>query len=102
MDVLHYLMPDKQKQLCESCIQSLNPGGRLIIRDGLTDYEKRHKGTQLSEIMSTKLFGFNKTNNELHFISKEFIETIAAENHLHVQWMDDSKFTSNITVILQK
>ena len=35
-------------------------------------------------------------------ISKEFIETLATDNQLQVQWIDDSKFTSNITSILQK
>ena len=36
-DMLHYLQPAEQKQVIEKCISNLNPGGKLIIRDGDTD-----------------------------------------------------------------
>lgn len=102
MDVLHYLVPEKQAVVCERCIQQLNPGGRLIIRDGLADYKERHRGTELTEIFSTRLFGFNKTSNKLHFINKAFLESLAQRHQLQLQWIDDTKLTSNITTVFTK
>lgn len=102
MDVLHYLIPEKQAAVCERCIRQLNAGGRLIIRDGLQDYKERHRGTELTEVFSTRLFGFNKTSNKLHFINKAFLESLAQRHQLDLQWLDDSKLTSNITTIFTK
>ncbi|MEJ0102332.1 MAG: hypothetical protein WDO19_07185 [Bacteroidota bacterium] len=40
-DVLHYLQPNEQRIVVERCIESLNTGGTLIIRDGDKDLEKK-------------------------------------------------------------
>ena len=101
-DVLHYLLPEQQTMLLEHCVAVLNPGGKLIIRDGIKELEDRFKRTKLSEFFSTRMFRFNKTNNDLHFISQSFIESFSAENGLSVQVMDNAKFTSNLTFVLQK
>ncbi len=99
MDVLHYLLPEKQQVLLEKCRLSLTPNGKLIIRDGLKDLNKKHKGTELTEIFSTKVFSFNKTDNQLHFISKSLLEDFAIHQNLNLQIIDDTKFTSNIIAV---
>ncbi len=102
-DVLHYITPEEQIQVIENCITHLQPGGKLIIRDGDTDISNRHKTTKLTELFSTRLFGFNKTGEHgLHFLSGQMIETIAQKHQLKLEKIDKTKFTSNIIFVLNK
>ncbi len=102
-DVLHYLQPNEQRIVVERCIESLNTGGTLIIRDGDKDLEKRHKGTKLTEFFSTRLFGFNKTNGQgLSFLSGTFIKEMADRYNMEFRRIDNSKRTSNIIFVLKK
>ena len=100
-DMLHYLIPEEQKALLNKIVNNLNPGGRIILRDGDCNKKKQHKGTELTELYSTKS-GFNKTKNPLHFISAKMIEDFAKENTLKLTILDNAKFTSNIIFILEK
>lgn len=101
-DVLHYLLPEQQMVLLEQCVTVLRPGGQLIIRDGVRELEDRFKGTKLSEYFSTRMFKFNKTNNDLHFLSQKFIEDFAHGHGLGIQVVDNARFTSNLIFVLQK
>lgn len=102
MDVLHYLPKEKQDALLNRCIQHLNSDGVFIVRDGWAEYQKKHKGTLLSEFFSTKVFGFNKTENELHFISGEMLKQWATQHHLEMRTVDETQFTSNIITVFTK
>ena len=100
-DMLHYLQPTEQKQVIEKCINNLNAGGKLIIRDGDMDMKQKHKRTKFTEFFSTQVLHFNKTNKTgLNFFSGNFIRTIAAENKMSCSEMADSKLTSNSIFIL--
>ncbi|MFT3750866.1 MAG: 1-acyl-sn-glycerol-3-phosphate acyltransferase [Agriterribacter sp.] len=100
-DMLHYLQPEQQKQIIEKCIQALNPGGVLIIRDGDKDRAEKHKGTKLTEFFSTKLLQFNKTTDKgLSFLSGSMIYEIAAANGMHCREIDETKYTSNIIFVI--
>ncbi|MBS1687105.1 MAG: methyltransferase domain-containing protein, partial [Bacteroidetes bacterium] len=101
-DVLHYLLPQQQEALLEKCYSVLKGKGIIIIRDGLTELKERHKGTKLTEVLSTQVFSFNKTQNELHFISKAFVEHFAKKHDMSLEMLDNTKFTSNIIFRLQK
>src|SRR5690606_14782544 len=101
-DVLHYLLPEQQTQLLERCKGALAAGGLLIIRDGVSELSRRHKTTRLTEIFSTKVFSFNKTQNELHFISRTFIEDFAQKHGLTLRVIDPGKVTSNLVFVLKK
>jgi 1-acyl-sn-glycerol-3-phosphate acyltransferase len=101
-DMLHYLTPEKQNQLLENCVAALNENGMIIIRDGDRDLQERHKGTKLTELFSTKIIGFNKTENQLHFISRSEIEAFAAKHNLKAEVIDNTKLTSNIVMVLRK
>ncbi len=102
-DVLHYLTAGDQEKLLQKCIDRLNPSGLLVIRDGVTELQKRHRGTRLSELFSTRLLGFNKTGKDgLHFISSQLIESVAHRNNLSLSVTDPSRWTSNIIFVLQK
>ena len=100
---MHYLQPNEQKIVIEKCIESLNAGGVLIIRDGDKDLDKRHKGTKLTEFFSTKLFGFNKTSGQgLSFLSGTFIKEMADKYNMEFSRIDNTKRTSNIIFVLKK
>ncbi len=75
-DVLHYIPKEDQEKVISNCIRNLNSGGMIIIRDANTKLKERHKGTQFTELFSTKIFGFNKTiseSKELYFVSSDDI-----------------------------
>lgn len=102
-DVLHYLPAEQQAQLLRKCAAHLNPGGMLIVRDGDAGMQQRHKGTRLTEFLSTKVIGFNKTSGgSLCFTSREqILETLKSANFA-VEIVDDTRHTSNIVYVARK
>jgi len=101
-DVLHYLPERKQDLLLEKCMDKLNPGGKIIVRDADRDLEKRHRGTRYTEFFSTRS-GFNKAeNNRLYFFSGSKISRIAEMHGFHTEVIDNTRYTSNMMYVLQK
>ncbi|MCH2021698.1 MAG: 1-acyl-sn-glycerol-3-phosphate acyltransferase [Saprospiraceae bacterium] len=102
-DMLHYISTDEQHNLIRNCINNMNKGGLLIIRDGDSDLKDRHGGTEWTEKFSTKVFGFNKTRREgLSFLSGKDIEKISAEYGLKTERLDLTRKTSNIIFVIRK
>jgi 1-acyl-sn-glycerol-3-phosphate acyltransferase len=102
-DILHYLKPEEQRIVIEKSIRHLLPGGNIIIREGNSDLQNRHKGTRLTELFSTRILGFNKTSgNGLSFLSGNLIREIAYTRQLEVVELDNAKFTSNVIFVLKK
>lgn len=102
-DVLHYLSPADQKALVRKALDHLNPGGKLIIREGNAEIRDRHRGTELSEFFSTRVFGFNKTSaNGLFFLSGATIHELAVEKGYTCEEIEASQRTSNTVFVLQK
>ena len=102
-DVLHYLQPDEQELLLKKCIDNLSENGVIILRDGDTDLVKRQKGTALTEFFSTQAIGFNKTGNKpLSFVSATRIRTIVTGHGAAVEQIDNTRFTSNIILVIKK
>jgi 1-acyl-sn-glycerol-3-phosphate acyltransferase len=104
-DVLHYLLQKNQEELLNRCIEKLNPGGMILIRDADSKEEKRHKRTELTEVFSTRILGFNKTVNEskeLYFTSLENISRIIDQRGLKMEVIREAKHTSNILLIIRK
>ena len=99
-DVVHYLTKVTQYELLDRCKKHMKKGGKIILRDGDGDLKERHKGTKMTEIFSTKS-GFNKTQNELNYISGQELENWAISNSLNLQRMDNTKFTSNVIFVLK-
>jgi Predicted exporters of the RND superfamily len=101
-DVLHYMGMDAQEALIQKCISLLNPGGKIIIRDGDVSKQEKHKVTKLTEKLSTEIFKFNKTEGELCFTSADQIKVITKSSGLEITLMDNDVHTSNTIYILQK
>jgi len=101
-DVLHYLSRENQLNVLQNVVNGLNEGGIIIIRDGIIDFKSRHKLTKRSEWFSTKLLGFNKTEEDFCFLSTTFIKTFAQENNLTYKFEEQSSKTSNVLFVLEK
>ncbi|SEW22986.1 1-acyl-sn-glycerol-3-phosphate acyltransferases [Chitinophaga sp. YR573] len=101
-DVLHYLPSDDQEKVLAECINHLNPGGVIVVRDGDLNLEKRHERTRLTEFFSTKLIGFNKTQNELSFFSSTRMREIVTRYGATMEQIDNTKYTSNVIFIIKK
>jgi SAM-dependent methyltransferase len=98
-DMLHYLPPDKQTLLLGNCLDKLNAGGRIIIRDSDSSLKRRHRGTRLSEFLSTGL-GFNKARFKLSFVSRGFVAEFAEKHDLRLRIIDNTRFNSNVVYLL--
>jgi 1-acyl-sn-glycerol-3-phosphate acyltransferase len=103
-DVLHYFPEDEQERLLIRCIEKLESGGVMIIRDADRQMGRKHFGTRLSEFFSTNI-GFNKTldnRKELYFTSREKIEAIVSLHGLKSEIIDETRMTSNLIYIVKK
>lgn len=101
-DVLHYMDATKQKDLIEKCCTMLQPEGMVIIRDGDSQIAKKQKITRLTEILSTKIFKFNKVQEELHFTSADQLQETAKECGMEIESFRNDKYTSNTIFVLKK
>jgi 1-acyl-sn-glycerol-3-phosphate acyltransferase len=100
-DVLHYFPAAEQEALLQRCGEKLNDGGVIIIRDGIEDEQQKHDVTKMTEVFSTKLFGFNKTEHELEFLPEARILSFADQLSLSTEKIEN-KSSSNILYILRK
>jgi 2-polyprenyl-3-methyl-5-hydroxy-6-metoxy-1,4-benzoquinol methylase len=102
-DVLHYLTEENQVRLVQKCLEKLNKGGVLIIREGNSELKERHRGTKLTEFFSTKLLGFNKvTVDKLCFTSSEKITKMVSNYPVTVETLDHTQYTSNVIFIIRE
>lgn len=101
-DLLHYLPYSSQESLLRKCVSRLRPGGMLIIRDGDAADTKRHFLTCFTELLSTRLFGFNKKENELCFPTHEQFTGFARTQGLQIEQHANDRYTSNTIYILKK
>ena len=101
-DMLHYVPYEQQQQLILRCIENLNSKGMLIIRDGDSSMQQKHRITRLTEVLSTRLFGFNKTIGNLAFTSKEKILNLVAGHNMNVNIINNDKHTSNVIYVTTK
>lgn len=101
-DMLHYIDSEAQERLIRRCVSRLKDGGLILLRDSDTGNVKGQKMTALSEVMSTKVMGFNKTSGDLHFISEAQISGIAKSLGLSLEVKTDGRKTSNTFYVLRK
>lgn len=100
-DILHYLPMQAQEKLLIKCMDSINPGGMILLRDADASLKGRHWGTRYTEFISTNV-GFNKTKNKLEFVSSSFILEVVRKHGFNYEKIDNTKLTSNITYIIKK
>ncbi len=104
-DVLHYLEEDQQEQLLGRCIECLNPGGVIVIREADNEKQGQHRFTRITEFFSTRILTFNKTSHDsglLHFTSVNKIRTFAASRGLITEVVEEAPNTSNVLLVIRK
>lgn len=79
-DSLHYVSEQSQRTVLEHCLAKLNEGGMLVVRDGDASNSEQHGHILETEKWSTKIIGFNRTEEELTFVTKDWMKEFA-ENH---------------------
>ena len=62
--MLHYLDVEAQEALIRRCAEKLLPGGMILVRDSDSENAKGQKVTALSEVFSTRILAFNRTQGE--------------------------------------
>ena len=100
-DVLHYLDTKSQSSVLINCFKNLNENGVILIREGEKD-NNNHIFTKFTELLSTKIFRFNKAESELSFISGSFLNDLAKRFSFKIEELKHSKITSNKLFILRK
>ena len=101
-DILHYLSEEEQNDVLQQCVGKLNDKGKIIIRDGDRDKEKKHKFTRLTEFFSTCIIKFNKKEQDFYFLSTGEITIFASQNGLSMQIFNYDKYGSNTIYVLEK
>ncbi len=100
-DILHYMDYTSQEKLITRCKGKLTDDGCIIIRDSNTSDVKHHILTRFTELLSTRLTGFNKTAGNLYFPSTEQFHSIAKKNRMLLEECPNDKYTSNTIYILK-
>lgn len=101
-DVLHYLPDELQWHIMDTWTDQLRDGGLIVIRDGLADYQQKHRVTQLSEFFSIKVMRFNPGRKILHFPKKADVDAYIGRHGLEVVTFESKSFSSNSLWILRK
>jgi len=101
-DVLHYLSKEEQNKVLQQCVTQLTGKGKIIIRDGDREQEKKHRFTRITEFFSTRIVKFNKKERDFYFLSTGEITIFASQNELSVQTINNDTYSSNTIYILEK
>lgn len=102
-DILHYLNPEQQVVLLHKCMDKLNLGGKIIIRDADAELQKRTKVTRITEFFSIKVLRFNQSvQSKLSYTTSSRLHEIASEKGFGMKKYDNATLTSNITYILER
>lgn len=100
-DMMHYLSAEKQLELIQRCASKLKSGGLILVRDSDYENSEGQKITALSEVFSTKILRFNRTEGELSYISQSRMEEIARKTGLSMKVKANDEITSNTFYILR-
>lgn len=101
-DMLHYMSYEHQRTLLLKCADRLRSQGMIIIRDGNSANTSKHRLTRFTELLSTRIFNFNRTTGELHFTTETQLRKIAVTCGMNVEIIPNDKYTSNTIYIFRK
>lgn len=101
-DMLHYMSYEHQRTLLLKCADRLRSQGMIIIRDGNSANTSKHRLTRFTELLSTRIFNFNRTAGELYFTTETQLRKIAVTCGMNVEIIPNDKYTSNTIYIFRK
>lgn len=100
-DMLHYMSYEHQQTLLLKCAGRLRSQGMIIIRDGNSANASKHRLTRFTELLSTRIFNFNRTTGELYFTTETQLREIAVACGMAVEIIPNDKYTSNTITYLE-
>jgi 1-acyl-sn-glycerol-3-phosphate acyltransferase len=101
-DSLHYVDSGTQEEILKKTLDCLNPGGVIVVRDGDSSQKATHDKIEKTEVWSTKILGFNKTSQELSFVSSEWMQQFATSNGVDIKIRRCDNRTSETLYILSR
>ena len=101
-DSLHYVDKESQKSILERAIGSLTENGFIVVRDGDASKTETHNKIEQTEVWSTKILKFNKTTEQLCFVSADWMKQLAKENNMNIKVRQCDKDSSETLYILTK
>ncbi|MBR4052766.1 MAG: 1-acyl-sn-glycerol-3-phosphate acyltransferase [Alistipes sp.] len=102
-DSLHYIAAESQRAVLHRAVEALSDGGMILVRDGdASRDEKRHEAILRTERWSTRILRFNRTDEALHFVDREFMMHFAEEEGLSLRIEACDRTTSETMYILTK
>jgi hypothetical protein len=101
-DSLHYVDATAQQQILRKAALSLNTGGIIVVRDGDASQTEGHEKIKSTEVWSTEIMKFNKTTEELTFVSANWMKEFAENNGLDIKVRRCDKDSSETLYILTK
>ncbi len=84
-DSLHYVDAESQKLILQRAVDSLNDGGMIVVRDGDISKSDSHDKIVQTEVWSTQIIRFNKTSENLTFVSSEWMHDFAKSNNMNIK-----------------
>lgn len=100
-DSLHYVDAKSQCKVMENCLSMLNPGGMMVVRDGDSS-DERHGRIVDTEKWSVKILNFNRSENQLTWVSKSWMQDFAERNNLELKMRKCDSDTSETLYIFKK
>ena len=100
-DSLHYVDEMSQEKVLENCLAVLNPGGMLIVRDGDVS-DEQHGRIINTEKWSVKILNFNRSENNLTWVSKSWMQDFAERNNLDLKMRKCDEGTSEMLYVFRK
>ncbi len=101
-DSLHYVSEASQKTVLEHCLARLNEYGMMIVRDGDASNSEQHGHILETERWSTKIIGFNRTREELTFVTKGWMQEFADSHGLELKVRKCDGKTSEMLYIFKR
>jgi 1-acyl-sn-glycerol-3-phosphate acyltransferase len=101
-DMLHYLPLSDQEILLTRCVDNMNDGGMVIVRDGDAGKRENHRITRLSEWFSINLIGFNKAVQAPCFTDNSQMQLWALSLGCSLEVVRNDRLTSNTIYIFKR
>ena len=80
----------------------MKTGGMIIVRDGDAGQTEKHEKIKTTEVWSTQIIKFNKTTDELTFVSEHWMKEFAQLNELDIKIRRCDKDSSETLYILTR
>lgn len=101
-DSLHYVNAEAREAILSRCAASLKENGMIVLRDGDCSRKAAHKAVRKTEVWSTEILKFNRTEEPLEFFTGKWVADFAERNGLLLKVRRCDARTSETIFVLTK